>query len=991
MKDAKQKLLFGIYALSNCPIYQAFCAILLNVMKLFLPHTISRVAVGLLLVLVTVTASFSQQTGSVSGNVTGAKGDTLIGVTVRLNSLTDSTIRRGMVTSLDGRFMFDNLPAGGYTLIASFVGYNNTEQTVQLDSGQVNVPTIILLETARQLNEVVIKGKTPTAEQKGDTLQFNANAFKVNRDAQAEDLIKKMPGVDMSGGGIKVQGETVQEILVDGKPFFGDDPTIALRNLPAEVIDKIEVFDRQSDQSQFTGVNDGNTIKTINITTRADKRNGQFGKVYGGVGTAVAGTDATFAAGGSVNLFKGDRRISIIGQSNNINQQNFASQDLLGVLGGGGNQRQGGGGGGRGGRGGGGGAPGGGNGGGGTDNFLVGQQSGINTTNSLGINYSDSWGKKMTIRGSYFLNQSSNRNEQSLLREYYQKTGDSTQTYREQTSNYSTNLNHRLNFRLDYTINRNNSLLITPRLSFQTNQSSSLTTSETRLGNSLLNRSDNSFSSTNQGLSFSNSILFRHRFEKRGRTMSLNVGTSVNDRNGMSTLASINDFVGVDTTTRQAINQRTNTLSNSYQLSANLNYTEPLGKGMLQLSYSAGINHSNSDRLTYKLNPASDRYDLLDSLLSNRFDNDYLTQRAGVGYNINSKKVRLSASVDLQRADLQSDQLFPRIGMVNRAFTNLLPTVTADYRFTEDLRLRFTYRTNTQAPSINQLQNVLNNTNPLLQTIGNPDLQQSYSHNVSARFTKTAVQKASSLVALISANYTQDPIGSSLFIADSAMRVPGVTSSTGEGIFLQKGTQLTRPVNTDDAVNLRLFMSYGTPLTFMKSNLNLNTSLNYNSAPSLINFQVNRANTYAISQGIVLSSNISEKIDFTLSYNYAYNRAVNTLQPRLNNSFNTQTAGGNVVWNIWKGMVLRSDINYQQYAGLSGGFNQKFTLWNASFAQRLFKNQNGELKLSVFDLLNQNNSVSRTFSETYLEDSRSLVLNRYFMMTFTYNLRQFKS
>ncbi|RYF58447.1 MAG: TonB-dependent receptor, partial [Cytophagaceae bacterium] len=408
-------------------------------------------------------------------------------------------------------------------------------------------------------------------------------------------------------------------------------------------------------------------------------------------------------------------------------------------------------------------------------------------------------------------------------------------------------------------------------------------------------------------------------------------------------------------------------------------------------SYSAGINHSNSDRLTYKLNPASDRYDLLDSLLSNRFDNDYLTQRAGVGYNVNSKKVRLSASVDLQRADLQSDQLFPRIGMVNRAFTNLLPTVTADYRFTEDLRLRFTYRTNTQAPSINQLQNVLNNTNPLLQTIGNPDLQQSYSHNISARFTKTAVQKASSLVALISANYTQDPIGSSLFIADSAMTVPGVRSSTGEGIFLQKGTQLTRPVNTENAVNLRLFGSYGTPLTFMKSNLNLNTSLNYSSAPSLINYQVNRANTYAISQGVVLSSNISEKIDFTVSYNYGYNRAINTLQPKLNNSFNTQVAGANVVWNIWKGMVLRSDINYQQYAGLSGGFNQKFTLWNASFAQRLFKNQNGELRLSVFDLLNQNNSVSRTFSETYLEDSRSLVLNRYFMMTFTYNLRQFRS
>ncbi|MEZ0486568.1 TonB-dependent receptor domain-containing protein [Fibrella aquatica] len=965
-------------------------------MLYFLSPKTVRYLAGLALLLL-ATTGFGQQLGSLSGNVTGPKGDTLIGVTVRVNSASDSTVRLGNVTGLDGRFLFENLPAGSYKVLASFVGYNTTEQTVQIDSGRVELPTIILLETARQLNEVVVKGKTPTAEQKGDTLQMNANAFKVNRDAQAEDLLKKMPGIDMSGGGIKVQGEDVREILVDGKPFFGDDPTIALRNLPAEVIDKIEVFDRQSDQSQFTGVNDGNTLKTINIITRPDRRNGQFGKVYAGVGTPVDGTDATFAAGGSVNLFKGDRRISVIAQSNNINQQNFASQDLLGVLGGGGggNQRQGGGGGGRGGRGGGGGAPGGGGGGGGgggsTDNFLVGQQSGINTTNSLGINYTDSWGKKMTIRGSYFLNQSNNRNEQSLLREYYQNGDDSTQTYREQSTNSSSNLNHRLNFRLDYTINRNNSLLITPRLSFQTNESGSLTNSETRLGNSLLNRSDNSFGSNNNGLSFSNSILFRHRFEKRGRTFSLNLGTSVNNRDGMSTLASINDFISADTITRQAIDQRTTNLSNGYQLSANLNYTEPLGKGLLQLSYSAGINRSNSDRFTYRLNPASDRYDLLDSLLSNRFDNDYLTQRAGVGYNVNTKTLRLSASVDLQRADLESQQLFPRTDMVNRAFTNLLPTVTADYRFTDDLRLRFNYRTNTQAPSINQLQNVLNNTNPLLQTIGNPDLKQSYSHNVSARFTKTAVEKASSLVALISANYTQDPIGSSLFIADSAMTVPGIRSPTGEGIFLQKGTQLTRPINTEDAVNLRLFASYGRPLSFIKSNVNLNTSLNFNRAPSVINFQVNRANSYAISQGVVLSSNISEKVDFTLSYTYGYNQVVNSLQPQLNTSFSTQRAGANVTWNIWKGMVLRSDVNYQQYAGLSGGFNQEFTLWNASFAQRMFKSQNGELRLSVFDLLNQNNSISRTFSETYLEDSRSLVLNRYFMLTFTYTLRQFKA
>jgi len=256
--------------------------------------------------------------------------------------------------------------------------------------------------------------------------------------------------------------------------------------------------------------------------------------------------------------------------------------------------------------------------------------------------------------------QSINRNQQSLLRTYYQNSGDSTQTYREQSSGNSNNMNHRLNFRLDYAFDKRNSLLITPRLSFQTNTSTSLTNSDTRLGDALLNQSDNTYSARNQGYTFNNSLLFRHRFEKRARTLSLNVGTALNDRTGLSTLLSENDFFGA-IPTQQRIDQRTNTTSNGY-------------------------------------------------------------------------------------------------------------------RITDDKRLRFTYRTSTDAPTINQLQNVLNNTNPLVQTIGNPDLKQSYTHALSLRFTKTSIQKASSLVGLLAVNLVQNPIGSSLFIAGRAGVVPGVTS-----------------------------------------------------------------------------------------------------------------------------------------------------------------------------------------------------------------------
>jgi hypothetical protein len=259
--------------------------------------------------------------------------------------------------------------------------------------------------SSQDLATVVITSTIAPATQKADTLQINASQYKVNPDASTEDLVRKMPGITIENGVVKAQGENVQKVTIDGRELFGDDATAALRNLPAEVVDKIQVFDRLSDQAQFSGVDDGNTTKGINIVTKANMRNGQFGRVFAGYGT-----DGRYAAGGNTTLLKENRRISIVGNFNNTNQQNFSQQDLLGVTsstGGGGFRGGGGGGGGGRPQGGGGGRPqggGGGNfGGGNTGNFLVGQQNGINRTNAFGINYSDIWNKNVTVTGSYFL------------------------------------------------------------------------------------------------------------------------------------------------------------------------------------------------------------------------------------------------------------------------------------------------------------------------------------------------------------------------------------------------------------------------------------------------------------------------------------------------------------------------------------------------------------------------------------------------------------
>ena len=374
------------------------------------------------------TTAFAQ-TISVSGTIADAKDkEPLPGATVLLIHLPDSA-QAGVVTSLSGRFSLSPVLPGNYLLQVSYLGYQTLQRPVRVADQPINLGTIAITEGATELREVTVTARIATATQEGDTSSFNAGAFKVTRDASAEDLVQKMPGVTLENGQIKTQGENVRRVLVDGKPFFGDDPNAALKNLPAEVIDKIQVFDQLSDQASFTGFNDGNTTKTINIITKIDKKNGRFGRVFGGIGT-----DERYQAGGAINQFEGDQRITILGQANNINQQNFSSEDLSGIGSGGGGRGMGFG------RGGGGGA----------SDFQVPQLTGITTTRAAGINFSDKWAKKVDVSGSYFFNQTDNNATQSLVRQYVQQTGDSGRYYNENQTALNRNINHRFNARIDW-------------------------------------------------------------------------------------------------------------------------------------------------------------------------------------------------------------------------------------------------------------------------------------------------------------------------------------------------------------------------------------------------------------------------------------------------------------------------------------------------------------------------------------------------------------
>lgn len=907
-----------------------------------------------------IQTSYAQQ-HTVSGYVKDkADNYPLVDGTVVLLGLPDSNlVAEPASTDLNGKFLLTGVPSGNFILKVLYVGYKDVNRLIAIDSS-MNLGIIGMVSNTIE-DQVIVTAVARSFVQKGDTTQFNADAFKTNPDATAEDLITKMPGVTVVDGKVQAQGENVTKVLVDGKPFFGDDPSTVLKNLPAEVIDKVQVFDQLSDQSQFTGFDDGNRSKTINIVTKPDKRDGNFGKVYAGYGY-----EDVYRAGGNINIFNGNRRISIIGQSNNINEQNFAADDLLGVSGSsGGGGRTGGGGRSRG----------------GNDNFLVNAQGGVSKTHALGINYSDKWGTKLDVTASYFFNRSDNFSDQNVYRRYVQ-TSDSVQTYEERTLTNSINVNHRFNARIDYKIDSMNSLLIVPKFSYQQNEGDRSLNGNTYRGPLLANNTLNDYNSSQYGLNASNLFLFRHKFLKKGRTFSLNLNTGYNRTSGQNTFLAQNNFY-TNPSLSDTLDQHSDLLKNGINIDGKASYTEPLSeKSILEFTYGINSTQSTSDKRTYNFDPASQEYNQQDTALSNVFKSNYITHAGGTGYRYQSQKYQIGLHLAYQYAALDNDQEFPKQTTLNRSFTNLLPSARLRINFSKTKNMRLDYRTQTTSPSVEQLQNVLNNTNPLQLSTGNPNLKQQYQHNLSLRYTATNSEKSSNFFTLLSASYTQDYVANSTYIANSDTTIAGVN--------MARGAQLTTKENVDGFVSARSFISYGQPIAFIKSNLNVNLSANYNRTPGVINGRINYANSPSFGAGLVVSSNISSNIDFTLSTNSSYNFVRNTLNKSSDAEFFNQSSKAKLNLIMAKHLVFNTEANHQYNAGLSAGYNQNYILWNAALGYKFLKNNAAELRFTVFDLLGQNNSVSRTFTDVYNEDTRSNVLTRYYMVTFTYNFRNYK-
>jgi hypothetical protein len=908
------------------------------------------------------------QSSTINGMVTDeAKQSPIQGATV-LIYLQRDTVKKAIqttVTDIKGSFSITNLPSDSFFIAISAIGFETIKKAIVTRGGITNAGKLQFIRAGKDLDVIITVSKASPVLQKADTTEFSALQFKVNPDATTEDLIKKMPGITVAKDGtVTAQGEQVKKVTIDGKDFFGDDATAALRNLPSEIVDKIQVFDRLSDQAQLTGFDDGNSVKALNIVTKSGIKNGQFGRLYSGYGT-----DDRYSAGGNISFFKGNRRISLIGNFNNTNQQNFGTQDLLGLTSSAGR----GGGGGRGGSGRGGG--------GGSDNFTVGPTSGISNTNAAGLNFSNQYGKKLTITGSYFFNNSTNNNLSLVNTETF--ANPKNQFSVQNSNSAATNNNHRINMRLEYKLDSFNTISIIPNISFQNNNSSTLSNSQNFYGaNDSVNTSLNNSRSNRQGFNIRNSILFHHAFRTRGRSLSFGINTTFTKNDGESFTDAQYRFFKTGFITDSLQNQFYNNTSNGNTLGATISYTEPIGKkGQLQIDYTPSVQKNKADQQTFLLDGG--KYTKFDPTLSNQFENTITTNNAGINYRLGqSRDDQFNIGVNFQHSTLQSQRIYPITSTVNQTFSNILPNLRWMKKITSRKNIRLFYRASTVFPSINQLQDVVNLSNPLRVSSGNPDLNQSYTHLVSGRYTYTNSKTGSSFFANLFLQTASDYISNATYIATA-------DSVIQQQIILKRGSQLTKPVNLDGYKSLRTFFTYSLPVKAIKTTVNINAGFSYSKLPGLSNYKATTTNSYTYNTGVVLASNISEYVDFNLSYSANISNAQTIANTTINNKYFNQSAGFQINLLNKKGWFIQNDLSNQSYSGLTDGLNQSYWLWNAATGKKFGKKKDKELRLSVFDLLKQNQSIARTITGAYIEDVQSQVLQQYFMLTFSYSLKNF--
>ena len=991
----------------------------------------------LLLLATMVAVSAFAQTGKVTFSLIDSESKQgVIGAVVEVYPTAKPNDKKYYTSGADGYVSISGLSYGSYTLVATFIGYKDLQKEFRLSGASLSLGKLIMTESAERIETVVKTVKALRTSMNGDTLSYSAGAFKVSNDADVEGLLKKMPGITISNGSVEAQGETIKKIFVDGKEFFGEDVNTAIKSLPAEAVDRIEVFNKLSDNAEFSGMDDGDGYKAINIVTKEGMRQGQFGKMYAGVGYEPDSDDELakghkWIVGGNINFFQGDARVSLIGLFNNVNQQNFSFEDILGVSG-----ANKGGGGGRGMRH-------------TVGSYMVQPQSGVALVNSVGANYSDEWGRRKAVKfqGSFFFNHTDTENHSKTEKWYespmpigYMKSLGYSNTL---------NLNARFNARLDWKISRNASLMSRTSFSYQgnnpTSTSEGFTTGENDDADELEGSSHQSLAysrSTNwsrmNALQFGEFLQLRFKLGKPGRTLSLSgrfnyqnnereQKTSANDANGIRYNATegseyqnaLNEYFGAENWQDMVNNslfysplyQYITRPTEDFTYRVFVTYNEPItNSSQFSLQYRMSYDKEINDKKTYYTDSeynytAAD----LNTNMTQRYQSGFWNHRIGPGFRYSKSKNTVVLNLYYQRSELEGSIVGEQGDKIDKHYNNFSYFGMTNIAFNKENTLRIFLRSWSDNPSVTQLQSIFDVSNPQYISIGNKTLNPAFAHNISAHYNLSKVDKGITFMWMFNTQIQQDYISTSVWNNPNGWELP----EDFNGIAVPKDKQgesytpkeITSYENMDGYFSVRTHVSLGLPLSFMKCNLNIKGGVNYNRIPSAIyitsesgnvlqnmidhKFQTNLANNIGYDAGVTIGSNISENLDFTLSWNGTYSQAWNTIGQTAKNDYFYHTASGNVKWTFLKRLTLTAAVSYVQYKGITTDYNEDYVLCNLYLGCKVFKNKRGEVQVGVNDLLNQNTSFSRSTGSGYTQNAWNSCIGRYFSVQFVYNLRHF--
>lgn len=932
---------------------------------------------------------------------------------LQVYSLPDTTYINGTSTEEDGSFSLTGLSAGNYVIKASFMGYINTEKSFTLRSGSrtTDLGKITMKGDSKILDDVVVSAAISKVQMVNDTVVFNSAAFRLPEGASVEELVRKLPGVQISSdGNITVNGKNVSKILVNGKEFFDNDKSVALNNLTADMIEKIKTYDKQSDLARQTGIDDGDDQTVLDLTVKKGMAQGWFGSVGAGYGRPLQETvydvNDLYTVNANVSRFAEDRQVTILGSAGQSAGRGFGG--FGGGIGGFGGMRG-----------------------------MRGMGGGLNKNYNGGVNFARNLGPEVDsdsylieIGGSVNLSHNSSESKSKSASEQFYVGNMHTWSNNEGLrSNGSTSVNGQLRFEWNH--DAKTSLIYTPSFTYSKSNNESKNVSMTfsrdpyqyavnpldsntvfvsedafvnykdSLADALWNSQNSSSMGENLNKSTNGNLLFTRRFDKPGRNISLNANYSFSNSGSKSysrneqTRSFLPGFGTASRRDTTLYNRYNDNPNNSKNLRTQISYTEPIAnQTYLQFSYQYSYRESHSDRSTYDLTgPEYLNWGQPDWLLEDnyqRYKSDSLSQQQFY-YNYDqtvqvqlrkvTDKLNLTFGLSVlpQHSKMNYSYMDVKDTLLERTVFNWTPTVNMRYRWTRQESIDFRYNARTSQPDMLDMLDIYDNSNPLSIRVGNPGLKPTFSNNMSVNYRKYNPTTMNSL-----------NLGASF---NSTIRT--VSSKT---TLNTDGGTITQPVNLDG-----LFSNWGSGLngtvilTAFDSRLTFtnNASLSYNHSEGWAAIigqeaQLRTTNTVNVNEGINLSYR-NDYIDASVVGNVLYRNSVNDLQPdRKMSTFDFNYGPSLIVTLPWQSIRIASDMMMSSRRGYSSSeMNTDEFIWNASVSVSCLKGNKGTISLNVYDILNQKSDVTREMYATSRVDTYNTAINTYFMVNFQYRISLF--